>query len=192
MGAVSVPGGNETSRGLVSFLEPNISVVLFGFLGAYFFSLQMLFRRFVVNDLRAKAYISVSIRIILAVIGARVPESIPGAADNTTIEGYLPLMAFVIGVFPPVLWRYVRTVLSKILCARVPDFENNPAARRLYERVGFVSKGTERFPYLRWLIGFSASTTLEYNIANFHGTAPLIHDCKNRKAALWAGDPLCL
>jgi hypothetical protein len=41
----------------------------FAFLGAYFFSLQMLFRRYVLRDLRPSAYMAISIRIILAVIG---------------------------------------------------------------------------------------------------------------------------
>lgn len=50
-------------------LRPAQDGVAFAFLGAYFFSIQMLFRRYVLSDLQATAYVAISIRIVLAVIG---------------------------------------------------------------------------------------------------------------------------
>jgi ribosomal protein S18 acetylase RimI-like enzyme len=47
---------------------------------------------------------------------------------------------------------------------RLDVVDTNPAARRLYERLGFVPKRTVRFGYLRWLLGFSAATTLEFSL----------------------------
>lgn len=47
---------------------------------------------------------------------------------------------------------------------RLDVIDTNPAARRLYERVGFAATGTEHFPYLRGLLGFSAATTMEYKL----------------------------
>ena len=47
---------------------------------------------------------------------------------------------------------------------RLDVIDTNPAARRLYERVGFVATGTAQFPYLRWLLGFGAATTMEYDV----------------------------
>jgi ribosomal protein S18 acetylase RimI-like enzyme len=38
--------------------------------------------------------------------------------------------------------------------------DTNRAARRLYERIGFVATHTHYFPYLRGIAGFSASTEL--------------------------------
>lgn len=49
---------------------------------------------------------------------------------------------------------------------RLDVIDTNRAAQRLYERNGFVPIKTERFPYLRWLLGFSASTTMIRNVAN--------------------------
>ena len=43
---------------------------------------------------------------------------------------------------------------------RLDVIDTNPGARRLYERHGFVARRTERFGYLRWLLGFGASTTM--------------------------------
>jgi hypothetical protein len=94
--------------------------VNYAFLGAYFFSIQMLFRRYVLRDLRASAYVAVALRIILAVLGAwvlmRVWDlmSVVGLAGTSTQDSrVLTVTAFVVGVFPPVAWEYVRAVLKK-------------------------------------------------------------------------------
>ena len=47
---------------------------------------------------------------------------------------------------------------------RLDVIDTNPGARRLYERLGFVPKNTERFEFLRWLLGFGASTTMIYTL----------------------------
>ena len=49
---------------------------------------------------------------------------------------------------------------------RLDVIDTNPGAKRLYERSGFVPTKVERFPYLRWLLGFGASTTMEFRIAD--------------------------
>lgn len=47
---------------------------------------------------------------------------------------------------------------------RLDVIDTNPRAQSLYERNGFVVTKTERFEYLRWLLGFGASTTLELRL----------------------------
>lgn len=47
---------------------------------------------------------------------------------------------------------------------RLDVINTNPAARRLYERVGFAAIKTERFVYLKWLLGFEAATQMEYDL----------------------------
>ena len=47
---------------------------------------------------------------------------------------------------------------------RLDVVDTNPAARRLYERNGFVAVNTETFPYLRWLFGFGASTEMRLDL----------------------------
>jgi len=47
---------------------------------------------------------------------------------------------------------------------RLDVIDTNPAARRLYERVGFVTVKTEKFAYLKWLLGFGAATQMEYSL----------------------------
>lgn len=47
---------------------------------------------------------------------------------------------------------------------RLDVIDTNPAARRLYERVGFVPVKSEQFTYLKWLLGFGAATQMEYRV----------------------------
>lgn len=49
---------------------------------------------------------------------------------------------------------------------RLDVIDSNPGAKRLYERSGFVPIRIEKFPILRWLLGFRASTTMEFRIAD--------------------------
>ena len=94
------------------------SPINFAFLGAYFFSLQMLFRRYVLRDLRPSAYISVSLRIILAVIGTSVFVAAAGALKATYSESAMLVIGFAIGVFPPIIWQFVQSVFKKLVGAR--------------------------------------------------------------------------
>ena len=44
---------------------------------------------------------------------------------------------------------------------RLDVIDINPRARKLYETKGFKAVNTDNFLYLRWLLGFSGSTTME-------------------------------
>lgn len=47
---------------------------------------------------------------------------------------------------------------------RLDVIDSNPRARKLYDEKGFLPVRTDRFPYLKWLVGFSGSTTMIYQI----------------------------
>ncbi|WP_414122566.1 GNAT family N-acetyltransferase [Vreelandella titanicae] len=49
---------------------------------------------------------------------------------------------------------------------RLDVIDSNPRARRLYESKGFIAVNEEHFPYLKWLIGFSGSTTMVLKVAS--------------------------
>ena len=51
---------------------------------------------------------------------------------------------------------------------RLDVIDTNSNARRLYERSGFIETRTESFGFLRWLLGFGASTTMVKGVS---GTA---------------------
>src|SRR5215213_6220083 len=86
----------------------------YAFLGAYFFSLQMLFRRYVRRDLRGSAYVAVAMRIILAVIGTGVAEEAVRLLNPAVTDRSLLIVGFTIGVFPKVAWQVVQTAFRQI------------------------------------------------------------------------------
>ena len=93
-------------------IEPTATPVTLAFLGAYFFSLQMLFRRYVRNDLGGSAYVAVSMRIVLAVIGTWV-VMVASLQLGLATKGQLLVIGFVIGVFPQVAWQIIQTAFRK-------------------------------------------------------------------------------
>lgn len=104
-------------------LEPKGIATCFAFLGAYFFSLQMLFRRYVRKDLRLNAYMAVSLRIILAVIGTWVVLQavvILSPADSVKASETQAMLVtgFVIGAFPPVAWQVIQAAFQKVTGAK--------------------------------------------------------------------------
>jgi hypothetical protein len=131
---------------LIAHLIPTWTPVSFAFLGAYFFGIQMLFRRFVRRDLGPNAYLAFSSRIIVAVIGTWVAIAayafIADLPEKTTDPQLLSVMlapivrpedwplevlviAFVIGVFPRTLWQFIGAAFSKLkpIKAVIPTIE---------------------------------------------------------------------
>jgi hypothetical protein len=106
-------------------ITPIETPVYFGFIGAYFFSLQMLFRRYVRRDLRASAYVNVSLRIILAVIGTWIIVAAAKTLRSSTTNTQLLVVGFAVGVFPRVAWQAVRAAANKVLgkWLKLPSFE---------------------------------------------------------------------
>ena len=47
---------------------------------------------------------------------------------------------------------------------RLDVIDTNLQAKKLYERKGFKAEKTDNFPYLRWLLGFSSSTTMKLRL----------------------------
>jgi hypothetical protein len=111
------PNGTADQHPLWSVIfSVNEDPIIYAFLGAYFFSLQMLFRRFVRKDLRKCAYLSVSLRIVLAVIGTwAVMTAVKTAGYTDSSHLAFPLLGFVIGVFPRVAWQIIQGVAQGLM-----------------------------------------------------------------------------
>ncbi len=103
-------------------LEPTVTPVTLAFLGAYFFSIQMLFRRYARRDLRGSAYVTVIMRIILAMIGIWVLSAI-GPGIGVDDDWQLLLIGFVVGVFPQVLWQIVRSTFATVFHRALPSMQ---------------------------------------------------------------------
>ena len=80
----------------------------FGFLGAYFYVLQMLVRRYFQNDLKTSAYVNATMRIIIVILLVWTLDLLSGEkapAQRLAI-------AFAIGVFPHVGWQALQALIK--------------------------------------------------------------------------------
>ena len=114
----------ETIRDIVPWrdaLVPNLTAVTAAFLGAYFFSLQMLFRRYIRRDLRPSAYVGVALRVVLAITAVWIVEYVWGLLEvakvGETSASRVGIIAvgFVIGVFPRIAWQLLAGVTKKLI-----------------------------------------------------------------------------
>jgi hypothetical protein len=108
-------GGGDFPMWFKGIVAPTPHPVTFGFLGAYFYSLQMIVKRFVRRDLGANAYNAISLRIILAVIGIWVATralQVLGAGFDETSSITL-VASFAIGAFPLIVWQLITASLKK-------------------------------------------------------------------------------
>jgi hypothetical protein len=95
--------------------EPVLVPAAFAFLGAYFFSLQMLIKRFLRRDLGPNVYNAVSMRIILATLGVWVAAQWIELANKVpTGHGTVFMLSFAIGAFPLIIWQLVANMLKQL------------------------------------------------------------------------------
>jgi hypothetical protein len=96
-------------RGFPLFARfPEPSVLTFGFLGAYFFSLELVLRGYVRGDLRPKSYTHVMARFLtVTILGLVLQQILPSA------RGALSALAFVVGIFPEMGVKMILEFLQK-------------------------------------------------------------------------------
>lgn len=113
--------GNSEWKGA---LMPIYTPVHLAFLGAYFFSLQMLFRRYFRRDLGSNAYAGIVLRIVLAIIGIWVAMEALQVLTPNISDSALLVMGFIIGVFPQVALQVVFAAGRKIFQFTVPSMRS--------------------------------------------------------------------
>src|SRR2546423_2964652 len=122
-------------------LAPEHSALTFGFLGAYFFGLQLISRRYARGDLKPKAYGYVTIRIFIVAVLSWVLELLYNG-DSAAIL----LPAFLIGIVPDEFFTFVKEKARNRDSARlVPEREKHPLTKLegidLYDRARLEQEG---------------------------------------------------
>ena len=125
---------------IASYLEPRQTTYVFGFLGAYFFSINLIARRYVRGDLRPKAYGAITVRILTVFILSWVLEVAFEPAD------WVLVAAFMVGILPETFFTLVaegrRAVLGKISNAmREPHPLTSLEGIDLYDRARLQDEG---------------------------------------------------
>ena len=131
----------------VSLVEPEMTPVGFGFLGAYFYSMQALFRRFLRRDLRPAVYIAVAQRVVLTLIGTWVLTAFLGGLTSgvltstySSVSGLLPSSKAAQPASAGAETSPPLTQETDPTNSGSPG-QNNPSESEAQERVGQVTSG---------------------------------------------------
>jgi hypothetical protein len=93
-----------------------VDALRFGFLGAYFFLMSLLIRRYFQNDLRPGAYLGGVVRIVTVLVLVVGVDQVFAISDVPADVSYAPenAVAFLVGVFPTVGMQLIRRAVAKL------------------------------------------------------------------------------
>jgi hypothetical protein len=116
----------ETIKGGVRFADPvdaPLDSLRFAFLGAYFYVVQLLVRRYFQSDLKSTAYVSAILRIVITSVLAWAAD-VALRATGVTDQEVRSTLAFIIGVFPQVGLQVITSVVKKVFQGIVPSLQS--------------------------------------------------------------------
>lgn len=128
------------ARDLPALLRPLDSSYAFGFLGAYYFALGMIARRYTRGDLQPKAYSMITARVLVVLVTAAVVSAVFGESPSTW------LLMFVFGVFPETYFVFLRESVAAGLRTHLRVFDDRLPLTRLegidlYDRARLGEEG---------------------------------------------------
>jgi hypothetical protein len=98
-------GNPTTPDDIAQLFVPQRNAVAFGFLGAYFYTVNLILRRYARGDLRPKAYSAITVRILVVIIlGWLVDATTPVPGEPVLI------VAFLIGIVPETFLTFLREI----------------------------------------------------------------------------------
>jgi hypothetical protein len=150
MGTIDIPASGAESLG--DFFLPVRSAFSFGFLGAYFFTLNMVFRRYVRADLTPKTYAHITVRLLITIVMVWVISSLPQFTEGSLLESGLYAVAFIIGFIPETGLTLIQDYVRKIANLRSKDKEvlelRDLEGVHLYDRARLLEEGIENIENL--------------------------------------------
>jgi hypothetical protein len=132
---------------LFTYLMPASSALNYAFLGAYFFALNLVFRRYARGDLVPKAYNHITVRILSSLIVVWVIGLLPFV--NRLPPAYMLMLAFLVGMFPESGVAFIQDLARKKFIGKIfPSLqEKHPITDlegiNLYDRVRLLEEGVE-------------------------------------------------
>ena len=146
----SVP---STAKDLIFFFTPDRSPFALGFLGVYFFTVNMIYRRYVRADLSPKTYAYITIRLLTTVVLVWVVSTLPQFSTGSLLETGLSAIAFTIGIFPESALTLIQDYVNKITAKRRgqdPDLFSltKLEGMNLYDQARLMEEGIENIENL--------------------------------------------
>jgi hypothetical protein len=124
---------------------PQANTVAFGFLGAYFFAINLISRRYARDDLRPKAYSTITVRVIVAVLLGWLLKVV--APDWPQLGAALLVLAFLIGIVPETFLTFLQEVYRAKWIRRLTSEIEEPVPLKnlegidLYDRARLLDEG---------------------------------------------------
>ena len=133
-----------------SMFTPNRTAFTFAFFGTYFFSINMIFRRYVRADLGPKAYSHIAVRIIIAtVLSWVVSQDFPPTGSSPPDLSFALTCAFIIGFLPETSLAIFQDLLKNKTLGKIISTldERQPLSMlegiTLYDRARLLEEGIE-------------------------------------------------
>jgi hypothetical protein len=103
-------------KGIVQTIRDSSPLVSYGFLGAYFYSIQLLFRRFMQSDLKPTVYIYVTMRVLISFIIVFVLSLLTMFGDDNDVKIKSEIycaFAFFVGICPTAGISWIQKKLNR-------------------------------------------------------------------------------
>ncbi len=138
---------------IFNIVSPPPTALSFGFLGAYFFALNMVFRRYVRSDLTPKAYSHITVRLLVTTILVWAVSVLPDPQFKQSPA--LLILAFCIGVVPETATKVIQEFMRKTIGRFSPRLaERDPLTEldgiNLYDRARLSEEGVENIESLAY------------------------------------------
>ena len=143
-------GQPSDSFRLFDFFAPNKeSILTFGFLGAYFFTINLVYRRYVRADLTPKTYAYITMRLITTFVLVWAVSLLP----FTTGMAGLSAIAFTIGIFPESALTLIQDYVNKLTARRRGQYQEQYSLKKLegmnlYDQARLMEEGIENIENL--------------------------------------------
>lgn len=142
---VGAPPPAATAADLLAYLRPQAALPAYGFLGAYFFAVFAMSRRYTRGDLQPKTYSHVVARMLIVTIAAWVlDEAIPDEGEWRTVA---LVVTFIVGVLPNTFYTVLGEIIRlKVLVRALASLEEkspltNIEGIDLYDRTRLAEEG---------------------------------------------------
>jgi hypothetical protein len=141
---------SEGSKSLMDFFNIEATPFTLGFLGAYFFSINMVFRRYVRADLTPKTYAYITVRLLVTLVLVWAVSTLPEFKSELVQAGILAV-AFTIGIFPDTGLALIKESVRKTTGARFVDDTlplTDLEGMNLYDQARLLEEGIENIENL--------------------------------------------
>jgi hypothetical protein len=131
---------------LFAFFQPTDNPFVFGFLGAYFFTINLVYRRYVRADLTPKTYAYITMRLITTFVLVWAVSLLPFSTGLSAI-------AFTIGIFPESALTLIQDYVNKLTAQRRGQYQEQYSLKKLegmnlYDQARLMEEGIENIENL--------------------------------------------